>query len=170
MMRLWGAVLLLAGTTSVGICALRSMNGRVKDLNGLICALEGMKRALTSREESLGVMLRSASVSAQGRVGVLFQALYTGIENLDGEPFCCLWEKTLKSAQLRCGSEDLQIFSRLGTVLGSCDAESQSAALEEAIRALSAALEEAREQRDNRGRVYVTLSASCGLLLVILLI
>lgn len=169
-MRLLGAALLVAGATAIGLGALRSINGRVKDISGLICGLEGMKRGLASNGESLERMLLSASKGTHGRPGTFFDAVHTGLDSLDGGSFCRLWEETMGQAGLLCSGEDLEILSQLGGIMGGCDAEGQLAALEKAIGALNAALEEAKEQSRTTGRLYVTLSASCGVLLAILLI
>ena len=170
MSRLLGAVLLVTGFTLMGIGAQQRMHGRIKDLNGLICGLESMQRGLASREESLLSMLCGASNCTQGRPAGFFRALQSGLIALDGNSFARLWNETLIGSGLFCEGEDLEILGQLGGVLGCCDGESQLAALGEAIGALTTARKEAKEQSQTKGRVYVTLGVSCGLLLVILLI
>lgn len=170
MSRLFGALLLIVGSSGIGMMAAIRLKERVDDLSGLVCGLEGMKRGLLSRTEGLKAMLNDGANQTQGRGRSFFRSLSQGMDTLDGSAFSLLWEKTLESALLRCLESDLTELKSLGGILGSYDADSQSAALDKVIADLNFRLKEAVEQRKSLGRVYGTMGVSVGLLLAIILI
>lgn len=169
MIRLVGAVLLTAGSTALGLGAAAHLEGRVRDLKGLIAGLEAMKRAFASLEP-LDQMLWAAAQSVQGRPKEFFLFCRQGASAPGEDGFAAVWAAALESVPLRLEERDLLELKPLERVLGRFDADSQKAALERTVGQLTLRLEEAEEQRKRLGKVYGALGVTSGLFLAILLI
>jgi stage III sporulation protein AB len=165
-----GAVLLSAGSALLGLGAVAQLDGRVKDLRGLITALEAMRRVLMATLEPLDGMLNAAAQGSGGRPRELFQFCQAGLAQLNGKPFQPLWSMALETCALRLEENDLAALYPLGGILGRYDMECQAEALEQTIIHLKRQLVEATEQRRRLGKVYGTLGVSAGLFLVLVLI
>lgn len=170
MIRLLGALLLISGSSGIGVMAALRLRDRVEDLSGLIYGLEGVKRGLLSRTEGLKAMLNDGADQTKGRVRLLFKSLREEMDRLEEGSFRQLWERALRSAPLRCSESDLADLMPLGGVLGSYDLDSQVEALDKAMGALNFRLAEAVERRQSLSRVYGTMGVSVGVLLAIMLI
>lgn len=169
-MRWVGAVLLSAGSAALGLGAVVHLDSRVRDLRGLIAGLSAMERALTARLEPLDGMLSGAAESAEGRPQEFFQFCRRGVARLAGRSFAGLWESALEAVPLRLEEADLSILRQLGGVLGRYDADSQAAALLQAVKQLEEQLAEGQEQRRRLGKVYGTMGVAAGLFFTILLL
>jgi stage III sporulation protein AB len=168
-MRWLGAVLLSAGSALLGLGAVMQLDGRVRDLRGIVSALEAMRRVLMSRLEPLDGMLDAAIQETSGRPKELFQFCRTGLEQLDGRPFQPLWTAAIDTVWLRLEEDDLAALCQLGGVLGRYDMERQADALEQTSKYLERQLLEAIDQRRRLGKVYGTMGVSAGLILALIL-
>jgi stage III sporulation protein AB len=146
------------------------LDGRVRDLRGMVAALEAMRHVLVARLEPLDGMLDAAVQGTSGRPKELFQFCRAGLDRLDGSPFQPLWTAALEASSLRLEECDLGALYPLGGILGRYDMERQADALEHTVRQLEQQLVEAADQRRRLGKVYGALGASAGLFLVIILL
>lgn len=170
MLRLLGVILLGTGSTAMGLCAAKQLTGKVTELKGLICGLSFMQRGLASSAENLGSMLQSAAENTVGSAQKFFSAVYDNLRHSEGAPFFRCWNDALEETLTYSGEKEKGYLRPLGNVLGCYDGDSQLSALERAIDQLGATLKEADESRKSKSKVYLTLGASAGLLLSILLL
>ena len=170
MIRMLGAVLLIAGCGGLGLGAVGRLDGRVRDLRELAAGLDAMERELGWRLAPLPEALEAAGQAAGGGAARFFTRCAQAARHTDGRAFQELWRDSLEAAPLRLAEGDRALLRRLGPVLGRYDGDSQRRALEEASAELRALREGAAEDRRRLGRVYTVLGVAGGLLLVILLI
>lgn len=169
MIRMIGALLLTAGAGALGMGAVWHLNGRVRDLRGLITGLEAMKRVMAASLEPIEGMLAAAVQSTEDTPRQFYAFCLREMVNLNGRRFFELWETALETIPLRLEETDLSELRQVGSVLGRFDEEHQLLALEKTVDRLECLLDEAKEESKRMGRVYGTLGVSAGLFLVILL-
>lgn len=170
MMRLVGAACLACGAMAMGLGAIAHMDGRVKDLRGLLAGLECIQRELSWKLAPLPDALTLAAGQTQGGVGEFFTLCAQGARHLRGRTFAQVWQQAGEASQLRLEGVDVELLDTLGSVLGQYDGESQRQALEHTRGQLEEQLAQAVEQRRRLGRVYGALGVTAGAVLMILLV
>lgn len=168
MLRLMGAVLLTAGCGALGLNAVGQLDGRVRDLSGLLAGAETLRRELSWRLPALSEGLELAASETDGRPARFFRLCAQGAEHLNGRSFQQVWQEGLETCRLRLEREDEEPLKQLGSVLGRYDSDSQRQALESAAARLERQRERALEDRKRLGRVYGVLGMTGGLFLSIL--
>ena len=170
MMRLVGAACLACGAIALGLGAIAHLEGRVKDLRGLLAGLECIQRELAWKLAPLPEALALAAGQGGGNAGLFFDLCAQGAGHLQGRTFAQVWEEASEASQLRLEPVDVQLLEGLGGVLGQYDGDSQRLALEHVREQLEEQLAQAVEQRGRLGRVYGALGVTAGAVLMILFI
>ena len=170
MTRLLGAVLVVAGCVSLGLCAVAWLDGRVRDLGELAAGLDALQRELGWRLSPLPQALEGAARAARGPAADFFALCARRARSPEGQAFQETWREALNASSLRLRGEDKALLERLGGVLGRYDGDSQRLALEDAAAGLRTLQGAAADERSRLGRVYGVLGAAAGLLAVILLL
>lgn len=170
MIRMLGAVLLIAGCGGLGLGAVGRLDGRVRDLRELAAGLELMRRELGWRLTPLPKALGTAEAGTQGRAAQFFRFCAQRAVCLSGMPFQQLWREGLERCPLCLDREDRALLEQLGPVLGRYDGDSQCQAVEKVLAGLVRQQAQAEENRRRLGRVYGVLGVTAGLFLAILLI
>ena len=169
-MRLFGAILVIAGCGALGLAGVARLDGRVRDLGELAAGLDVLQRELGWRLAPLPQALAAAAKAAHGPAAQFFAQRAQRVEQSDGQVFQQVWRDSLSAAPLRLTEEDQALLDRLGLVLGRYDGDSQRVALEDAAASLRSLQGEASDDRRRLGRVYGVLGMTAGLFLAILLI
>lgn len=170
MMRLVGAACLACGAIAIGLGAIAHLEGRVKDLRGLLAGLECIQRELSWKLAPLPEALSLAAQQGKGSTGTFFSLCAQGAQHLRGRTFAQVWQQAVEASQLRLEAVDTQLLEGLGTVLGQYDGDSQRLALEHTRGQLEEQLAQAVEQRGRLGRVYGALGVTAGAVLMILFV
>lgn len=170
MTRLVGAACLACGAIALGLGAIAHLEGRVRDLRGLLAGLECVQRELTWKLAPLPDALAQAAGQCRGAPGEFFALGAQGARHLRGRTFAQVWQQAEEASQLRLEPLDVQLLEGLGTVLGQYDGDSQRLALEHTREQLEGQLADAVEQRSRLGRVYGALGVTAGAVLMILLV
>lgn len=170
MIRLMGAVLLVAGCGSLGLGAVSRLDDRVRDLRELSAGLEILQRELGWRLAPLPEALETAAGGTRGCAARFFEFCARGAKHLSGTPFQRLWQEGLDQCPLRLDREDRALLEQLGPVLGRYDGDSQRQAVEAALAGLGRCQVQAGEERRQLGRIYGVLGVTAGLFLAIVLI
>lgn len=170
MLKMVGAVLLLAGGVGFGLSAVGRLDRRVIALRSLTEALELMERELDFRLPPMKDLIReTAERSAQPASGFL-RACAKKMDVWEGQPMSELWQQAALEQLPALKPCDLEALFSVGAVLGRYDAESQRGIISAARDRLSGFLADAVEERRRQGRVYGALGATAGAFLVILLL
>ncbi len=170
MIRLMGAACLACGAIGLGLGAIAHMEGRVRDLRGLLAGLECVQRELSWKLAPLPDALNLAAQQCQGAPEEFFTLCAHGAQNLRGRTFAKVWQQAGEASQMRLEQLDVELLDALGSVLGQYDGESQRQALEHTREQLEEQLAQACEQRRRLGRVYGALGVTAGAVLMILFV
>ena len=170
MMRLLGAVLVIAGCGGLGLAGVARLDGRVRDLGELAAGLDALQRELGWRLAPLPQALEAAAKAVHGPAEQFFAWCAREAGKPDGQAFQEIWNTALSAAPLRLGPEDKSLLDRLGPVLGRYDGDSQRLAREDAAAGLRSLQGEAADDRRRLGRVYGVLGMTAGLFLAIILL
>ena len=170
MIRLVGAALIVAGCGALGLCGVRRLDGRVRDLGELAAGLDALQRELGWRLAPLPQALEAAAGAARGPAEQFFAQCARRAGEADGVPFQQVWQDGLDAAPLRLAAGDRALLARLGPVLGRYDGGSQRLALEDGAAGLRTLQGEAADDRRRLGRVYGVLGVTAGLFLAIVLL
>ena len=170
MMRLLGAVLVVAGCGALGLAGAARLDGRVRDLGELAAGLDTLQRELGWRLAPLPQGLDTAARAVRGPAAQFFAHCAREAGRQEGRSFQQVWREGLSAVPLRLASEDRALLERLGPVLGRYDGDSQRLALEDTAAGLRTLQGEAADDRRRLGRVYGVLGMTAGLFLAILLV
>ncbi len=170
MLRMVGAVLLLAGGVGLGLSAVKRLDRRVKTLRSLTEALELLEREMDFRLPPMKELIReTARRSAEPASGFL-RVCAERMEEWEGQPLADLWQQAALDELPALKPCDRETLLSVGAVLGRYDAESQRGVISAARERLAVFLTDAVEERRRQGRVYGALGAAAGAFLVILLL
>jgi len=172
MVKITGAVFVVAGCTGMGLWRSQSIRKRVDELNEvkkMILLLRGeIRYSLAPLPEAIG---RIALKAKPPLIGFL-QEIYKALSAMDGESFSDIWtrstENYLSSSHLK--AEDLTIIIDLGTQLGYLDKEMQLGAIDLFLEQLGHTIDEQIKGMPAKQKIYNYLGILCGVLIVILLI
>lgn len=169
-MKVIGILLILSGSFGIGFSAVRRLAGRVAALRAMTAALDileyELEFCLPSMQEWLGNTARRSSEPASS----FLRACIDKLRIEDGMTLSEAWSAAAEKELSVLKSCDIEIIMSVGLVLGRYDAESQRSTISAARVRLSAQMEAAQEERSRCGKVYGTLSAAVGFLLIIVLI
>lgn len=169
-MKLIGAVLILFGGSSMGICAARELQKRSHTLTQFLAALEQIQAELSFSLTPMPELLQRLKKESEEPLKSFFGICAEGLSGLGDTSFSSVWNQALRLEILALRPEDCIPLEQLGTVLGRYDAEGQRATVGNVCVRLSQQLADAREKQEKMGRVYRTLGISAGVLCVLLLL
>lgn len=101
-----------------------------------------------------------------GEAAALCRRVGSGFARLGECDFSALWSEGLSALP----EEEERILCTLGSVLGRYGAEEQTQAVDLCRREMELARDEAKIQAQEKGRVYIALSAAGGAMLSVLLL
>ena len=170
MLRLLGAVLLVAGGALLGLGAIRKLEGRVTALRSLTEALELLERELTFNLPPMKELLEGTARRVREPAAGFLSACAQGLDALGRQPLADLWTQAAEKCLTALNPRELEAVLSVGAVLGRYDAEGQRKAIVSCRAELAGAVAAAVEDRKKQGRVYGALGVTAGIFTVILLL
>ena len=171
MLKLAGALILMAGASSIGFGAAAQLRARVTSLRALIGGLELMERELSFRLTPMPDLLAVVAKRAQAPACYFFARCRDSLDRLGEKSLGELWREALDAEpDLLLSGEETLVLAGRGEVLGRYDGDGQREALESALAELARCLKRAEEDRNRLGRMYGVLGMGAGALTVILLL
>lgn len=169
MLRLLGGLLLTAGTTAVGLGFSRRLGARVRVLSQICSAIEIMRGEILTKMTPIPELFQKLADELDEPVAQLFSRALEGMQSLGSRSFLRIWREAIqKSAELMLSEDEQAALGELGYVLGRYGSTEQAAILDFAKRRFEGFLEQAREQREKRGKSGVIFGLAAGLLVLIL--
>ena len=169
-MKLFGSMLLLAGCSGAGIILVKRLENRAKILQSMISVLEIMEREMGFRLSTLDEIIDAARRDVSGPVKEFLCRCLTVLNEKCDVLFSEIWSQALNECLPMLNWTDRESMLALGAVLGRYDAESQKQMIEHVRMRLEESLAEAKKECRSHGKVYRTVGATAGALLVILLL
>lgn len=171
MIKLIGAVLLMAGAAGLGLGAAAQLQAKVTGLRALMDGLEHLERELSFRLTAMPELMDRLAKQTAPPAAYLFAYCRDHLEELGEKSFFNIWAEALENnLELLLDEGERQILLELGTVLGRYDAEEQRQALKNSSAELEQCLARAEKEKLRMGRVYTALGLGSGAMLVILLL
>lgn len=170
MLKVLGAVLLIAGGAGGGLLAAAGLSRRVHSLRSFCLALELAERELSFRLTPTPELLERLSRQVPPPAGAFFARCREDLDHLGEESLAEIWQKALLRSTPDLTEEDRRIVAQVGSVLGRYDGPGQEEAFRQIRARLSHALERAEADRDSRGKVMKALGLTAGCFLAILLL
>ena len=168
MLRIIGAVLVVASSTGVGFMLAANCKAQERTLKQLIQALRHMACRLAYCMPPLPELCRSSAAVAGGTVGAVLERFSSELEtNRYSDPAVCMGF-VLADAKLPQISK--YVLQMLGGALGNFDLEGQLKAINAVHLECQAQLASISQNKDVRIRNYQTLGICAGAALAILLI
>jgi len=148
----------------------KSLQGRVKALASFIAALQIIKAEVVFRALPLPRLLDGLARDGEGAAAHFFGGIGARMGERGDSFWACAQPalKNLKATGL-LGS-DVRALSVALHVLGRYDSGTQAEALDCGIAALSRALEEARAELGQKGRVYRAMGVTVGIMLALMVV
>ena len=169
MVKLFGAVLIIAGCGMFGFSMAASHRREEKALQQLIAALDYMQCELQFHMTPLPDLCRQAGEQNRNAVGQVLLMLSRELEcQLSPDVESCVTEALKSGDFLPKRTQDA--FRILGTTLGRFDVDGQIRGLEAVRVFCRGELERLGQNRDSRLRSYQTLGLCAGSALAILLV
>ena len=171
MLRLIGAVIVVACTGTFGVsCAMR-LGLRARVLSELIAALEVMRSEICDRLTPMPDLLETLAEQTNPPVSRMFAGCLEGMKSLGNRSFYFLWKTAVEQTpELELTRQESQTLIELGHVLGRYDVEEQRRSLNGVIRRLEGYLKHAQEEKRVQTKAHAALGVAAGFFVVIILI
>ena len=170
MLKVLGAVLLIAGGSCGGLLA---VSGRSRPEYSLRCFCLALELALglwvfslSPTPELLEKLSRQVPPPANG----FFARCRADLSQLGEKSLAEIWQGALAVSAPDLTEEDRDLLAQVGNVLGRYDGPGQQEAFGQVRAGLAHALEGAEQDRDSRGKVMKALGLTAGCFLAILLL
>ncbi len=170
MIRVIGAILVTAATTSVGLSVVQRLSQRVRILSGLIAALETIQSEIYFNLTPLPLIVEQLAERSAEAVRPFFKTCAVCMRRLEDQSFAALWRHAVLEHQSNFRQAEAQLLADLGGTLGKYDVETQARSIANTRNRLEALRDEAEKERARQGKVYSMLGVMCGLTIVIIFI
>ncbi len=171
MLKALGSLLLVGGTTAVGIGAMSKFKTRARVLAAFRSSLDIMHSEICELLTSLGEVMKKLSEHAEAPLDSFFEEVAKRHREFPELPFGMVWTKALRDATyLELRGSDRELLCELGAMLGRYSAKEQERAILHASRALESAMMTAQDEYTSFGKMCGKLGILCGIGIMIVFI
>ncbi|MEI7024673.1 stage III sporulation protein SpoIIIAB [Paenibacillus sp. y28] len=171
MVKLLGAAIILMAATLIGFAKAAQYSARPRQLREWISILQRLETEIVYAVTPLPEALSTIAGHTPEPLGLLLKQLADRLERPQGDAAALVWRDVLRRAwpgtALKQG--ELDILLRLGSTLGLTDREDQVKHVRLAIGRLQAEEAAAREEERRYERMWKSLGALIGALVVVLM-
>lgn len=165
-------ILIILAGVAIGQLKAKTYDNRVYHLQELITTLKVLESEMKYRMDPLPDLLIRVSKIKEGMSAALLESagLLLSSRNAFDLPAC--WQEAVETAYMESAlnKEDRRILTDLGIELGKTDMTNQSGMFQRTVSLLEAQAAEAAEERKTKGKMYKSLGAAMGVLIVIVLV
>jgi len=156
----------------IGQLKAKSFDNRVIHLQDFITTLKILESEMKYRLDPIPVLFMRISQMKRGMAAKLFETVCMMLNELENRDFTSCWTAAIESvySESSLTREDRQIIYDLGIDLGKTDMNSQYSLFSRTFSLLEHQVTEAIEINKTKGKMYKSLCAATGVLVVILLI
>lgn len=170
MLKVVGAVLVMAGTIGLGWRGVERLGERAEVLRGLQGSVAYLEEELAFRFTPLPQLLEHLRQNRKGAVGAFFAAVGKKMERCEDVSLRQSWRQSVEETFPMLKDEERKTVAELGEVLGQYDAKTQIQSLKLTGERLAGFYLAAQEERSRLGKVYLALGVAGGLATVLVLI
>ncbi|MGL5434079.1 MAG: stage III sporulation protein AB [Lachnospiraceae bacterium] len=170
-MKIAGCLLIVSGSTGLGVWISQWYQKRLENLEHLRQMIILLKGQILYANAPLEEAFDTIGRRTEGFLADLFLDVSKRIQTQEGESFCSLWQEEVGqlSAEAAFSKKDRQALSDMGEHLGFMDRDMQERNLLLYLEQLDLDIQKLREQKQERGRLYISLGVMGGLFLSIIL-
>lgn len=171
-LRMAGCILIVTGTSGYGLWMSGRYGRQLGELEQLRQMMFLLKGQILYANAPLQEAFEAVGRRMEGRLSQLFLQVADRIGQKQGEMFAQIWKDEVDSLQdeVLLSGEDRQSLAALGEHLGFLDREMQERNLLLYLEQLDLRIQEMREHKKERCRLYTSLGIMSGLFLAILLV
>lgn len=171
MVKLLLCILVVVAGIGAGQLKARTYGNRVIHLQDFLTAMKVVEAEMKYRMDPLPQIFTKISQMKSGMAGEFFAQTAILLQVDFAHDFGECWDTALKQVygESSLTATDRQILSDLGIELGKTDMDSQIGLFTRASSLLEAQVEEAKEEKRTKGRMYQSLGTAVGVLVVIIL-
>lgn len=177
-MKIVGAAMVIGGASGCGFWLAGQYGQRLRELEQLRQMIFLLKGQILYANAPLAEAFETVGSRTEGELAGLFLAVAERIEGQQGESFYQMWqeeiEKLGKSGKqpggLAISKSDRQTLMSLGEHLGFLDRDMQERNLLLYLEQLDMRIQQMREHKQERCRLYTSLGIMGGLFLTVLLV
>ena len=152
----------------IGLLIAKKYINRVIELKEFKNALNMFKTKIRFTHEPIPELFEQIANSLENNVGNIFRKASNYMKTKTAE---YSWKKTLEEKEsLSLTKEDIHVLKNLGKLLGKTDLEGQTNEIALVETFLEMQIDKAEEEREKNEKLYKTLGAVFGLVLVIILV
>lgn len=171
MIRLFGALLITAGTAAWGLMNVFRLRRRVVCLQSLAGAVGLMASEICAALTPMPELLRRLSDDAAYPASCLYKNASEKMSALGDKPFSSIWTRAVRETpELLLTSEESLALEELGLFLGRYDVDEQKSALRRAQRRIEDFERRAEAERVRNSKVYGFLGFAAGVFAVVVLL
>lgn len=171
MIKIIGAVLLIAGTAAWGLSGVIRLRNRAKNLSALCYAVGAMRSEICDRLTPTPEVLEMLSGEAQYPANLLFNNASERMMSIGTQPFSVIWRGAVENTpELLLNGGEAEVLCELGLFLGRYNVEEQRSAFDHAERRLEEMTHKAEAVRDTNSRMHAFLGVAAGIFAVVILI
>ena len=171
MLKLIGAILLIAGTASCGIIGAMRLRRRSDSLSSVLSALSTMKSEICDRLTPIPELLEMLAEDGQYPANALFSNACANMSRLGSAQFSEIWNQSVeKTPELLLNARECEVLSELGKSLGKYNIEEQRSALLYALDRFSGYLKKAESSRAEGAKMRAAIGVAAGIFAVVILI
>lgn len=171
-MKVAGCILILSGSTGLGVWIAQWYQRRLDNLEQLRQMVILLKGQILYANAPLEEAFETIGHRTEGFLADLFLRVSERIQVQEGESFQRLWQEEVGqvTAEEAFSKKDRQALSGMGEHLGFLDRDMQERNLLLYLEQLDLDIQALREQKQERSRLYISLGVMGGLFLSIILI
>lgn len=172
MLKLFGAILIVLASTSIGYYYAQKLVRRSQEIRQLRACLSLLETEIHYGTRPLAEACEHIANREKGAVSRLFAISSQELRGMDGSSTYHCFQKAVEQGwkDTALKEEEKNVFLRLAQILGRSDREDQLQHLKQACVQLEVEEEKAREEQSRYEKMYKTLGILFGVLLIILMI
>ena len=153
----------------LGILYSKKYENRLKELEKINTILNIFEAKVKFTCLSIKEIFEEVCNENKDNIGKLFGLAK---EYMEEETSKVAWEKAIenKKEEMNLNKEDIEVLKTLGKMLGNTDVEGQVSQIELTKSLINTQIENAKIEKNKNSKLYKTLGASIGLVIVIILI
>lgn len=145
---------------------------RIKQLSAFIYSIKIMEAEMNYSKSYLHDIVNKLSTNNEKVIADLYKKVCKGLQNNSGKEFTILWNDSVEQA-LNTSSltqTDIRLIKDFGKSIGKIDLKNQKKIYDYFLKRLDLQLEDAREEKNKKSRVYKNLGVAIGIMVVVVLI
>ncbi len=171
-LKIIGSLFLMSSTAAIGFIKAEELNERVKNLMELKRMMGLLQGELRFRRAALPEAFWNVSERVEKPFEGFLKEVSDKLEKREPEGFDEIWNAACVRLLRNEGFQktDGQLFEILGSSMGYLDLTMQMETIQLAMQQTEEAIEKAKEQQEQKGKLYRTMGVSLGALLTLLMV